>query len=83
MSEKAPVVPESGKQRNDLLRQITQGPGLVSILGVIVALVIGGLLIAVTDEKVGETAGYLFAQPSAFFSEFWRAATESYVALFN
>ena len=83
MSEKAPVVPGSGKPGNDLLRQITQGPGLVSVLGVIVALVIGGLLIAVTDEKVGETAGYLFAQPSAFFGEFWRAATESYVALFN
>lgn len=83
MSEKAPVVPDSGKPGNDLLRQITQGPGLVSVLGVIVALVVGGLLIAVTDEKVGETAGYLLAQPSAFFSEFWRAATESYVALFN
>ena len=79
MSEKK----TAGKSGNDLFRQITQGPGLVSVLGVIVALVIGGLLVAVTDSKVGETASYLFARPSDFFSELWRAGTESYVALFN
>lgn len=75
--------PASGKPENDLFKQITQGPGMVSVLGVIVALIIGGLLIALTDEKVAEAAGYLFARPSAFFAEFWRAGTESYVALFN
>lgn len=84
MSEtKAPVVPDSGKSGNDLLRQITQGPGLVSVLGVIVALIIGGLLIAATDEKVAETAGYIFARPADFFSALWSAGTKSYVALFN
>lgn len=84
MSEsKAPVIPDSGKTGNDLFKQITQGPGLVSVLGVIVALVIGGLLIAITDQKVAETAGYFFARPADFLAEVWRAATESYVALFN
>lgn len=84
MSEiKAPVLPDPKKPGNDLFKSITQGPGLVSVLGVIVALVIGGLLIAITDEKVGEAAGYLFARPSDFFSALWSAGTESYVALFN
>lgn len=69
--------------KNDLFKQITQGPGLVSVLGVIVALIIGGLLIAVTDERVATTAGYLFARPSDFFSALWEAGTSSYVALFE
>ncbi|MFJ2618753.1 ABC transporter permease [Glutamicibacter sp. NPDC087344] len=84
MSEtKAPELLKTNKPGNDLFKSITQGPGLVSVLGVIVALVIGGLLIAVTDEKVQETAAYLFARPSDFFSALWSAGTDSYVALFN
>ncbi|GAA1408994.1 hypothetical protein AUR04nite_23430 [Glutamicibacter uratoxydans] len=71
------------KSESDLFRQITQGPGLVSVLGVFVALLIGGLLIAATDSKVAETAGYLFARPSDFFSAVWAAGTDSYIALFN
>ncbi|MCW4465057.1 ABC transporter permease [Glutamicibacter sp. MNS18] len=71
------------KAQNDLFRKITQGPGLVSVLGVIVALVIGGLLIAVTDRRVIETAGYFFARPGDFLSAVWKAGTQSYVALFN
>lgn len=79
-----PVAPPEGKNsNNELFRKITQGPGLVSVLGVFVALVIGGLLVAVTDKKVIETAGYVFARPSDFFTQLWRAGTESYVALFN
>lgn len=79
-----PAAPPEGKQPdNELFRKITQGPGIVSLLGVIVALVIGGLLVAVTDKKVIETSSYIFARPSDFFSQLWRAGTESYVALFN
>jgi ABC-type uncharacterized transport system permease subunit len=63
--------------------RITQGPGLVSVLAVIVALVLGGLLIAVTDPKVATTAGYLFSRPSDFFQALWAAGTDSYVSLFQ
>lgn len=73
----------SSPQSNDLFRKITQGPGLVSVLGVIVALITGGLLIAATDERVLRSAGYLFARPGDFFSALWKAGTQSYVALFN
>lgn len=86
MSQTKTVQPPNGgaaQQGNDLFRKITQGPGMVSVLGVIVALVIGGLLIAVTDEKVIKTAGYFFARPTDFLSALWHAGTESYVALFN
>ncbi|MDO5743189.1 MAG: ABC transporter permease [Micrococcaceae bacterium] len=63
--------------------KVTQGPGLVSVLAVFVALVLGGLLIAATDARVAETAGYLFSRPSDFFGALWAAGTDSYVSLFQ
>ncbi|WP_313814307.1 ABC transporter permease [Glutamicibacter sp.] len=78
-----PAKTDTDNSGNDLFRKITQGPAMVSVLGVFVALVIGGLLIALTDEQVAETAGYFFARPADFFKAVWSAGTESYVALFN
>ncbi|MDQ0078797.1 ABC transporter permease [Arthrobacter oryzae] len=66
-----------------LVRRIFTGSGMVSILAVLLALILGGLLIASTDKQVGATASYLFARPSDFFSAVWTAATRSYVALFQ
>jgi ABC-type uncharacterized transport system permease subunit len=66
-----------------VLRRIFTGSGMVSVLAVLLALILGGLLIASTDKQVGATAGYLFARPSDFFSAVWSAATRSYIALFQ
>ncbi|CAI3794556.1 ABC transporter permease [Pseudarthrobacter sp. MM222] len=68
---------------DSVLRRIFTGSGIVSVLAVLLALILGGLLIASTDKQVGATAGYLFARPSDFFSAVWSAATRSYVALFQ
>ncbi|GAA2133640.1 ABC transporter permease [Arthrobacter humicola] len=73
----APEEPES------VLRKIFTGNGMVTILAVLLALILGGLLIALTDKVVGTTAGYLFARPSDFLTAVWSAATSSYVALFQ
>ena len=66
-----------------VVREIVAGSGLVSLLAVVAALVLGGLLIASTDERVGGTLGYLLARPSDFFQALWAAGTGSYVALFQ
>ena len=66
-----------------LLRKIFTGSGMVSVLAVLLALVIGGLLIASTDKQVATTSTYLFARPTDFLSAVWNAATRSYVALFQ
>ena len=55
----------------------------MTILAVLLALILGGLLIAMTDKVVGTTAGYFFARPSDFLAAVWSAATGSYVALFQ
>ncbi len=68
---------------DSVLRKIFTGSGMVSVLAVLLALILGGLLIASTDKTVSAAAGYLFARPSDFFSAVWSAATRSYVALFQ
>nr|WP_306912612.1 ABC transporter permease [Arthrobacter sp. B3I9] len=83
------AVPVSGQSGtvpggpDTVLRKIFTGSGLVSVLAVLLALILGGLLIASTDKQVGATAGYFFARPSDFLSAVWSAATRSYVALFQ
>ncbi|MFF2244590.1 ABC transporter permease [Arthrobacter sp. NPDC058130] len=83
-----PVSAQSGTlpgapQDESLLRKIFTGNGIVTILAVLLALILGGLLIAMTDKVVGTTAGYFFARPSDFLVAVWSAATDSYVALFQ
>ena len=48
----------------------------MTILAVLLALILGGLLIAMTDKVVGTTASYFFARPSDFLTAVWSAATE-------
>ncbi|MBP1234649.1 simple sugar transport system permease protein [Arthrobacter sp. PvP102] len=81
-----PVSAQSGtvpSGADTLVRRIFTGSGMVSVLAVLLALILGGLLIASTDKQVGATASYLFARPSDFLSAVWTAATRSYVALFQ
>jgi general nucleoside transport system permease protein len=81
-----PATAQSGKipgGPDTLLRKIFTGSGMVSVLAVLLALIIGGLLIASTDKQVATTATYLFARPTDFLSAVWNAATRSYVALFQ
>ncbi|MFC9351234.1 ABC transporter permease [Arthrobacter sp. NPDC057013] len=76
-SGKIPGGPES------VARRIFAGSGMVSVLAVLLALILGGLLIALTDKQVATTATYLLARPTDFLSAVWSAATRSYLALFQ
>nr|WP_240646098.1 ABC transporter permease [Georgenia sp. SYP-B2076] len=65
------------------LRDLLSSSWLVSVLAVVVALVIGGVLIALADPDVQATAAYLFARPSDFLGAVWNAVSSAYVALFR
>jgi general nucleoside transport system permease protein len=56
---------------------------IVTILAFVAAMVIGGLIIAFSDEGVRETLGYFTAQPTDFFSEAWSVVSAAYIALFR
>ncbi len=54
---------------------------LVSLLAVLVAFVLGGLLIAVTDQGTRDAFGYFFARPQDALVAGWTAATDAYGAM--
>ena len=80
-SQPPAVVPASGaleaRPADTLLRQIFTGNAMVSLLSVVLAIVLGGILMAVTNPKVATTAGYFFARPQDMLGEVIRP----YVAL--
>jgi simple sugar transport system permease protein len=64
-----PAAREAG---DSLLRRIATGTPMVSLLSVVLAIVIGGILMAVTNPKVATAAGYFFARPSDTIAEVFR-----------
>src|SRR6478609_9361448 len=68
---------------HDTFLKITQGNALISVLAVVLALAIGGILIAVTDEQVQAAAKYFFSRPSDTIAAVWDAVFGAYSALFQ
>ncbi len=63
--------------------EIIGGSVMISILAVVLAMVAGGILIALTDENVQKASAYFFARPGDTFAEIWKAVSGAYVALFQ
>lgn len=82
-----PAAPAGGEppesRWSGVLRSITQGNFLISVFAVLIALVVGGILIAATDDDVAEASGYFFARPADTFREIWDAVSGAYIALFQ
>jgi simple sugar transport system permease protein len=72
-----PRGPAPRGEADSVLRQIFTGNAMVSVLSVLLAIVLGGILMAVTNPKVAATAGYFFARPADLLVEVFRP----YVAL--
>lgn len=77
------VPAEPGERRESVANQILNSSVLLSFLAVVLALILGGILIAAADPDVQATLGYLFARPSDFFSATWSSISGAYLALFQ
>ncbi|WP_434993067.1 ABC transporter permease [Arthrobacter sp. Ld5] len=66
-----------------LLQRVMTGNALVAFLSVVLSLVLGGLLIAVTDENVARASSYFFSRPQDTLAAAWTAASGAYIALFQ
>ncbi|HSP61224.1 MAG TPA: ABC transporter permease [Ornithinimicrobium sp.] len=79
--------PEGPTHRDEdhpgVLHQILSGNALMSVLAFVLALLIGGLLIAFADEETRAASGYFFSRPGDMLSAGWTAMTEAYVAMFR
>ena len=71
------------EDRPGVLQQILSGNALMSVLAVVLALLIGGLLIAFADEETRAASGYFFSRPGDMLSAGWTAMTDAYVAMFR
>jgi ABC-type uncharacterized transport system permease subunit len=66
-----------------VLREILGGSAMISILAVVLALLAGAILIAITDDKVQAASGYFFSRPADTFKAIWDSVSGAYVALFQ
>jgi simple sugar transport system permease protein len=75
------VAPPS--RSHQILRDIVGGSAMISFLAIVLALLIGGILIALTDEAVQEASGYFFSRPADTFQAIWDSVAGAYSALFQ
>ncbi|MDQ1137654.1 ABC-type uncharacterized transport system permease subunit [Microbacterium sp. SORGH_AS 1204] len=65
------------------LREIATGNAIISVLAVILALLVGAIMIAATDENVQAAAGYFFARPGDTFAAIWQSVSGAYGSFFQ
>ncbi|KQV26734.1 ABC transporter permease [Yonghaparkia sp. Soil809] len=65
------------------MKEILGGSAAISVLAVVLALIAGGILVILTDERVAETSGYFFSRPSDTLGAAWQAVSGAYTALFR
>ena len=65
------------------LRRVSSGEVLTTVLAFVLALVIGGILIAAVDSRVTKAASYFFARPGDLLSAAWSSVSGAYAALFR
>ena len=80
-TETAPPRPPFGRA---ILDAIIEGNSVVvTILAIVTAIVIGGLLIAFTNTTVLHAWGNFFSNPGNAIAQAWDAASGAYVAIFE
>ncbi|MFW0874293.1 ABC transporter permease [Rhodococcoides corynebacterioides] len=75
--------PPAASETESVLRRIATGSVLLSFLSVVMALVVGAVLIAVTDPEVRTASGYFFSRPTDTLSAIWDAVFGAYSSLFQ
>jgi simple sugar transport system permease protein len=81
-SASAEEVPPPPRQ-NQFIKELLRSNWVITILAVVVAMVVGGILMAITDENVQEAAVYFFARPQDTLIAVWDAVYGGYEALFR
>ena len=79
-TEQTPGAPAETNRWRRALTEITTGNALLSLLAILLAVLIGGILIAITDPDVQEAAGYFFSRPADTFGAIWQSISGAYVA---
>jgi general nucleoside transport system permease protein len=78
-AEQAPPPPRA----NQVIRDIVGGNAMISVLAVVLAMLIGGLLVAATSEDVQKAAGYFLSRPGDTFRAIWDSVAGAFSSLFQ
>lgn len=81
--ERAAAETPEAPRVNQVLREIMGGNAVVSVLAIVLALLVGSVLIVLTDSHVQTAAGYFFSRPGDTFAAIGRAIGGAYSALFQ
>lgn len=65
------------------MRAIVSGNAMISFLAVLLAIIVGSIMIAFTNEDVQTASGYFFSRPMDTISAIWEAVSGAYIALFQ
>ncbi|HEY8721935.1 MAG TPA: ABC transporter permease [Pengzhenrongella sp.] len=65
------------------MREIFASNWVATVLAIVLALLLSGVLIAAADARVQSTVSYVFARPSDLLGAAWTAVSEAYSALFQ
>jgi ABC-type uncharacterized transport system permease subunit len=88
MSASTTISPPAGADQEPsrwhrAFREIATGNAIISVLAVLMALLVGAIMIAFTDEDVQASAGYFFARPGDTLVAIWEAVAGAYSAFFQ
>jgi simple sugar transport system permease protein len=75
--------PHEPSRAHGILREITSGDAFAGVLAVVLAVLVGSLMIAFTDERTRDTTSYLFSRPGDFFTAANDAIQGAYTSLFQ
>ncbi len=70
-------------ERESVFRAIVESSSLVVFIAVALSLILGGVLIIVASDEVGEAAGYFFSRPGDTFKAIGDVLGNTYSAMFN
>lgn len=83
-SPQPPQAPQRlSRMRRTALWVRSTHPVVVTAFAFVLSIVVGGLLVAITDKPTRDAAKYFFASPGDTFSRAWSAISSAYVALFE
>jgi len=79
----APVGVEPPTRFQVAMNEILGGSIMISFLSIVLAMLVGAFLIAITDTNVQATAGYFFSRPGDLIAAVWQAVSGAYSSLFQ
>ncbi|WP_022900213.1 ABC transporter permease [Humibacter albus] len=82
-TQRAEQPDEDGPRWSRALHDITGGSTIITVLAVVASLIVGAILIALTNPQVQAALGYFFARPSATFAAIGQVVGGAYSSLFQ